>query len=107
MIEWVILCLLELVKGKYLFMTIWLTFYRHDAGVCSISSHPTIQHLLVTGSYDENILVWDNRFMKVPVSEINTGGGVWRLKWHPSDPSRILAACMYNGFHFYTLNQGI
>ncbi len=31
-------------------------------------------------------------------AQVPTGGGAWRLRWHPQDPSLILAACMYNGF---------
>lgn len=33
-----------------------------------------------------------------PPLQLNTGGGVWRAKWHPRDPELLLAACMYNGF---------
>ncbi|KAJ8326986.1 Diphthine methyltransferase [Batrachochytrium dendrobatidis] len=75
----------------------------HQAGVCSIASHPTWDHVLATGSYDENVYIWDTRSIKRPVSEISSGGGVWRLKWHPTDPTLLLAACMYNGFHIYQL----
>ncbi|CAN0305599.1 unnamed protein product, partial [Scytosiphon promiscuus] len=52
-----------------------------------------------SGSYDEAVRVWDSRALRVPVSTIPTGGGLWRLKWHP-DPERgnlLLAACMHAG----------
>jgi diphthine methyl ester acylhydrolase len=35
-----------------------------------------------------------------PLTQVDVGGGAWRVKWHPS-PSRacdILVACMYDGF---------
>jgi diphthamide biosynthesis protein 7 len=77
---------------------------NHQAGVCSISKHRINEHMLVTGSYDENIYLWDTRQMKNPTS-INTGGGVWRLKWSPHDSNLLLAACMYNGFNIYDVNN--
>lgn len=43
--------------------------------------------------------MWDARALRGPVSTIFTGGGLWRLKWHP-DPDRgnlLLAACMHAG----------
>ena len=38
--------------------------------------------------------------MKSPLRLFELGGGVWRLKWHPSSssPSLLLAACMHDGF---------
>lgn len=35
---------------------------------------------------------------QTPTLQVLTGGGAWRLRWHPSDPTLMLAACMYNGF---------
>ena len=72
----------------------------HTMGVCSIQTNPQIVHSLITGSYDENLRLWDMRMGASPVVklEMGLGGGVWRLKWHPLDRGLVLAACMHNGF---------
>ena len=83
-----------------------ITSKRHSMGVCSIQAHPTREHIFCSGSYDELVYVWDNRTMKCPISEIATGGGVWRLKWHPHGKDQLLAACMHNGYKVIGYNNG-
>ncbi|KAF5758870.1 putative transcription factor WD40-like family [Helianthus annuus] len=69
-------------------------------GVCCIAKSPHDPNTLFTGSYDENLRVWDVRSISRLVNEtsINLGGGVWRIKNHSVVPRLILAACMHNGF---------
>ena len=64
--------------------------------------------MLLTGSYDEFLRVWDMRSMMKPVNEksLNLGGGVWRLKYHPNIPDIVLAACMHNGFAIVKAGAG-
>ncbi|GMP33785.1 hypothetical protein CsSME_00006950 [Camellia sinensis var. sinensis] len=72
----------------------------HKMGICCITKSPSDPHTLFTGSYDEYLRVWDVRSISKPVNEtsICLGGGVWRIKHHPSLPDLVLAACMHNGF---------
>ncbi|XP_035432929.2 diphthine methyltransferase isoform X1 [Spodoptera frugiperda] len=78
---------------------------KHEAGVTSIRSHIDKEHQLLTGSYDEKVRLWDTRSLKCSVRELDVNGGVWRLKWHPSKPCTVLAACMYGGFRILRVND--
>ena len=74
-----------------------------SAGVTSLLSDVHREHVLSSGSYDENIQSWDNRNMKTPSNNINMGGGVWRIRQIPSKDEQsysqlIAVACMHGGF---------
>jgi len=83
------------------------TSKKHDMGVTSIQSSPHIEHILATGSYDERVRIWDARSMRAPLTEIETGGGVWRIKWHPSKRDTLLSASMHAGGFVIQLGGGL
>ncbi|RDW73746.1 hypothetical protein BP5796_07188 [Coleophoma crateriformis] len=95
--------------------------YRgHEAGVTFILPVPCTQgepQLLLTGSYDDHIRLLSHAQNRVQVlSELDLGGGVWRLKFlDPVEPAaeatqgrryRILASCMHAGTRVLLLSQG-
>jgi diphthamide biosynthesis protein 7 len=82
-----------------------------DAGVTVISPHPRQSHLLVVGSYDETIALYDARYQSLsqqqPKSIFHSsslGGGIWRCKWHPHDHNRLLVAAMHGGCRVVTFD---
>lgn len=81
-----------------------LTNRSHGAGVTSLLSHPGKEYCLLTGSYDEELRVFDTRHFKQPVTQLNLGGGIWRLKLAPQNRNLILAACMYHNFSVISFN---
>jgi diphthamide biosynthesis protein 7 len=42
--------------------------------------------------------------MNNPLKELKLGGGVWKIKPHPSNHDLLLCACMQNGFVIANLN---
>ena len=86
---------------------VFLDRKTHTAGVCCIVESPKQEGIILTGSYDQKIRVWDNRHTLRPIcqAEADTGGGVWRLKPHPDDPDVLLAACMHYGFSLFRIQN--
>lgn len=73
------------------------TSREHDMGVTSIAPNPFNAHLVATGSYDERLRIFDVRKPSAALQTVALGGGVWKLAWHPKEPT-LLAACMHGGF---------
>lgn len=66
----------------------------------SISQQKVLTYpcLLIYLSYDGQVRLFDKRNPLKPLTSFDVGGGIWRLKWHPSNPQRLLIAAMHNGF---------
>ena len=77
---------------------------EHTMGVCAIQSSSLMEHVFASGSYDEQVHIWDSRSMRAPLMSCHVGGGIWRLKWHPQRENYLLAACCHSGFHILNVD---
>lgn len=84
------------VFGKVFFIS-----KRYIMGVCSIQSSFYWEYVLVIGSYDEYILLWDIWNMKQLLVDMFVQGGVWRIKWYLFYYYLFLVVCMYSGFKIF------
>lgn len=75
----------------------------HAAGVTSFLSYA--EHCLITGSYDENLRIFDTRSLRQPVTDVQLGGGIWRIKPSKFNPNLLLCACMYTNFSLCHIND--
>ncbi|TIA73425.1 hypothetical protein E3P77_01172 [Wallemia ichthyophaga] len=78
---------------------------KFDGGVTTISNSPHNQNELAVGSYDETLRIFDKRNLKTPTSSIKTSGGIWRIKYHETDDSKLVMANMYGGFDVVDLHS--
>ncbi|XP_055388940.1 diphthine methyltransferase [Condylostylus longicornis] len=76
------------------------TNYSHIAGVTAMLSHPKMENILITGSYDDRLRIFDTRNLKNSVKEVNLEGGIWRIRSDPitHNQNLLLCACMYKNF---------
>lgn len=44
----------------------------------------------------------------MPLTQVDVGGGVWRVKWHPSEKRKndLLVACMHDGCKIVRFDMG-
>ncbi len=84
----------------------WTNSRAHSGGVTSVQVSPYTPHVLLTGSYDEHLLSWDTRMLKGPThSHHLEGGGVWKVRWHPTRLDLLAVAGMHSGFRVLRWNE--
>jgi diphthamide biosynthesis protein 7 len=77
---------------------------HYSAGVTSAQWHPTSEHIFAVGSYDGTMKIWDRRSLRSPLFDMDTGGGVWRIKWKQTVDSQfdyLAVASMQAGSGIY------
>lgn len=57
-------------------------------------------------SYDGLVRIFDKRNALTPLGSHDAGGGVWRVRWHPTDAEKLLTACMHDGFKVLKYKPG-
>lgn len=68
-------------------------------GVTCVASNPYDPLRVFSGGYDDRVRLWDTRFMRNCLEDIDVSGGVWRIRFHPTITRShlVLFAAMYQG----------
>lgn len=77
----------------------------HTAGVTSFLCFS--ENLLLSGSYDEKLRIFDKRNWKQPIADLDLGGGIWRIKSSRFNRNLLLCACMYKNFSLCKINEDL
>lgn len=72
------------------------------------NSIPTLIYCRVRYSYNNTVKLFDTRKLASAITEVDVGGGAWRIKWHPSAERRndLLVASMHDGFKVIRFEPG-
>ena len=84
----------------------------YDAGVCSAQFDQHREHRLAVGGYYGCVDIYDIRSLRSSttgrggstsevLNRFEAGGGVWRLKWHPTKAGVLAGACMRGGVRIF------
>ncbi|KAG0147226.1 hypothetical protein CROQUDRAFT_715149 [Cronartium quercuum f. sp. fusiforme G11] len=80
---------------------------KFEGGVTAVRSHHLREHLYAVGSYDSYLRIFDKRQLSEPLFKDDMGGGIWRLKWHPTQPNYLLIASMHDGFKVVEIPENV
>lgn len=78
---------------------------QHSAGVTSFLCFS--ENILLSGSYDEKLRIFDKRSWKRPIADLDLGGGIWRIKSSKFNRNLLLCACMYKNFSLCKINENL
>ena len=81
-----------------------------SGGVTSIQASPHQPGKLAVSSYDSTVRIFDTRNLMQPVCEADVDGGVWRVKFHPSNRGRareVLVGAMHAGCRVVSFERGV
>jgi len=69
-----------------------------------VSILPHSENLVLTGSYDNCVRLFDYRNLRSPISSLDLDGGVWRILPRPGcEMKSFLACCMQSGARTFVL----
>ena len=63
------------------------SYTMHSDKVCSLDWHPTESTVLLSGSYDQRVIVTDMRAPEVKAPQWSVGSDVETVRWNPHDPN--------------------
>eukprot|EP00834_Sanchytrium_tribonematis_P004462 NODE_221_length_12388_cov_2.350883.p5 type:complete len:259 gc:universal NODE_221_length_12388_cov_2.350883:11395-12171(+) len=102
--------LMQDIKGHSL--EVWSCCWQNHANIvsgaddCNLNFWDIIyDNNILCGNYDEKVRIVDSRTPNRIESELDCGGGIWRMKKNPNNDQIWLIAAMHGGAHIVDLRQ--
>lgn len=83
-----------------------IPYKEHKAGITKIARLENEENLVIVGSYDENISIFDVRYPSCSVSKQNLECSIWEIKQNRFKGRDLLSiSCIYDGLKVYELDR--